>query len=164
MLSVALLAYKDGPPPNMTGGFGGETCRMCHTGSDVNAAGGSLRVNGLPERYRAGAVYLVTVTLTKEALSVGGFQMTARSADGGSAGSWRAVDDRAKAVGAWIQHTLRGSRAMVDGENRWQVEWTAPDAAAGEVQIHVAGNASNDDASALGDSIYTAEIRIAAER
>jgi len=163
MLCVGALAfYKDGPPPNMTGGFGAETCRMCHTGNPLNAPGGSLRIVGLPERYSPGARYAVTVMLNREGLYIGGFQLASRTRDGDPAGSWRVQDDRAKAAGAWVQHTLRGSRAQMDGENRWQVEWTAPNPAAGEIVFNAAANASNDDVSALGDFIYTSELRVSA--
>jgi hypothetical protein len=160
-LSVTLLAYKDGPPPNMAGGFGGETCRMCHTGNPIDQSGGALRITGLPASYRLGVTYPIAVTLTRDALYIGGFQMTARTRAGQSAGTWRALDDRTKVAGPFIQHTLRGSRAAADGENRWAVEWTAPDSALGEVVFNAAGNASNDDASALGDFIYTFEQSVA---
>ena len=47
----------DGPPIAHTGGFGEPTCRVCHQGQPLNAAGGTLRVEGLPGRYEAGRTY-----------------------------------------------------------------------------------------------------------
>lgn len=159
LLPVAVVAYKDGPPPNMTGGFGGETCHMCHNDDPLNAPGGSLRVTGVPEAYTPGQSYRLTVALAREGLYTAGFQMTARTAAGATAGSWRVLDERASVAGAFVQHTSKGTRVPSDGENRWEVEWTAPDRGAGEIVFNAAGNASNDDASALGDFIYTVELR-----
>ena len=58
----------------------------------------------------------------------------------------------------YAQHTARGSVASPPGALRWTMDWTAP-AARGTVIFHTAGNASDDDASALGDFIYTAVAR-----
>ena len=59
----------------------------------------------------------------------------------------------------FVQHTLIGSRVVRAGVNAWTIEWTAPAASAGPVQFNVAGNASNDDDSALGDFIYLKTLR-----
>lgn len=159
---LALWGYKDGPPPNMAGGFGGATCHMCHEGNAVNAPGGSLTIEGLTGTYTPGATYSLTITLKRGGLRSGGFQLAARFAGGEPAGLWSADGVRARiAPGGFVQHTERGTEAPSEGANQWIVEWTAP--AAGEVVFHAAGNASNDDASALGDFVYTAERRTASK-
>ena len=51
------------PPPGHTGGFGEPTCVICHQGSDLNAFGGGVTIEGLPSEYVQGARYLLTVLL-----------------------------------------------------------------------------------------------------
>jgi hypothetical protein len=161
-LGAAGLAYRDGPPPDRTGGFGGGSCHACHADNPVNAAGGSLQVTGVPERYEPGRVYRITVTLERAGLSTAGFQITARTTNRAFAGTWRALDDRAGVVDGFAQQTSRGARAPgAEGVNRWELEWTAPAAPVGDVLFHAAANASNDDASALGDFIYLGEWKAA---
>ena len=157
---LALWAYKDGPPPNMTGGFGGSTCHMCHQDNALNEPGGSLAIEGLPEAYTPGSTYAVSVRLRRPGLKVGGFQIASRSTSGQITGTWKAAGDRVRVAGGFVQHTSAGAEVSAEGLNEWNLEWTAPEA--GEVVFHAAGNASNDDASALGDYIYTAELRVAA--
>jgi hypothetical protein len=100
----------------------------------------------------------------------GGFEIAARFASGHEkakqAGAWRPLDQRVKLIPSqidarltFVQHTLAGSRAMKPGFNTWTVDWTAPSASAGPIQFNVAGNASNDDDSALGDFIYLKTLR-----
>jgi hypothetical protein len=54
-----------------------------------------------------------------------------------------------------------GTKASVPGELKWVVDWRAPDAEAELVVFRVAGNASNQDDSALGDYIYLTQRRSA---
>ena len=65
----------------------------------------------------------------------------------------------------FAQHTTAGTMAQPRRRAlRWALEWTAPQAAPAPVQFNVAGNASNNDASPLGDFIYVAEIASVAQR
>ncbi len=94
---------------------------------------------------------------------MGGFQLAARFADGKAAGTWSVTGDRARvASGGFVQHTKAGARVSATNVNEWQATWTAPER--GEVVFNVAGNASNNDASPLGDFIYVVELKSAAAR
>jgi hypothetical protein len=159
--AIALLAYKDGPPPNRTGGFGGETCIACHLGNPLNAPGATLSLTGLPAKYTPGAAYKLTLTLTKSGLYTAGFQIAARTAASQFSGAFRPLDDHTQIKEGFLSHTSRGADAE-KSPARWEFEWTAPAAASGDILFHAAANASNDDASALGDFIYTTEARLAA--
>lgn len=154
---------KDGPPPNRTGGFGGESCHMCHNDSPVNEPGGSLTISGVPEKYAAGQTYRLTVVLAREGMRRGGFQLAARNAEGMPVGRWKALDGRTAVAGRFVQHTAAGTEVSAGAENRWEVEWTAPAAGAGTVIFNAAANAANDDASPLGDHIYTGEWKSAGQ-
>jgi hypothetical protein len=170
-LPLAIFAYTDAPMPNRTGGFGGPTCQACHTGNDLNVPGGELTITGLPERYTPGETYRITVALKRAELHVGGFSLTSRFASGAlarsQAGEWQASDPRVtfhadvQTKVRYAQQTASGSRAATVGALRWELDWKAPQDA-DPVQFNVAANASNNDASPLGDYIYTREVTVPA--
>jgi hypothetical protein len=169
-LPIAAVAFKEGPYPNVTGGFGEQSCHLCHLDNPVNAPGGRLDVDGPPPAYAPGESYRITISIAREGLRRGGFEIAARFAagklKGRQAGTWKPLDDRVQLIpGAadktltFVQHTLAGSRAPVPGTNRWTIEWEAPQTPAGPVQFNVAANATNNDDSALGDYIYVKAVR-----
>jgi hypothetical protein len=169
-LSLAVSAFKEGPYPNVTGGFGEQTCHLCHLDNPMNAPGGAVVLDGIPPAFVPGQTYPVTVTIRREGLRRGGFEIAARFTGGRQkgrqAGSWRLMDARAQLIpGAvdkaltFVQHNQTGSRAATPGANTWTIEWTAPPAETGAVQFNVAANASNNDDSPLGDYIYVKVVR-----
>lgn len=174
-LPLGVAAYKEGPYPNVAGGFGDQTCHQCHLDNPMNAPGGLLAIAGVPPTYAPRQSYPITVTLTREDMRRGGFEIVARFAAGAlrgrQAGSWTLRDARVQMIpGAvdpalrFVQHTLAGSRTATKGVNSWTIDWTAPDAANGAILFNVAGNASNNDDSPLGDFIYTKSARSVAGR
>jgi hypothetical protein len=170
---VAILGFSDGPDPAVTGGFGEQTCLECHDDNGMNDASGRLNLSGIPEMYTPGKDYTITVTLARPELARAGFQLAARfdqgSSAGMSAGVLRANDPRTQLIeGAgrrvvYIEHTLAGSKIEPAGTAEWTFGWTAPETG-GSVIFHAAGNASNDDRSALGDFIYTTSAHSVAGR
>ena len=171
-LPLAASAFKEGPYPNVTGGFGEQTCHLCHLDNPINAPGGAVTLEGIPPSFTPGETYPITVTISRQGLRRGGFEIAARfgggKQKGRQAGSWRLLDARAQLIpGAvdkaltFVQHNQIGSRASTPGANSWTIEWTAPPADAWPVQFNVAANASNNDDSPLGDYIYTKVVRTA---
>ena len=158
------VAYRDGPPPGFSGGFGEQSCDACHFSNEVNAAGGSLEIGGSGEEFVPGKSYPITITLARRGVSaVGGFQLTARFADDGAQAGTLEVDsadaDRiAVTTDREVQYAyqrLVGSVPAVTDSFRWVVRWTAP-ATGRTVIFHAAANASDGDGSASGDYVYTA--------
>jgi hypothetical protein len=167
---LAAWAFKEGPYPNVAGGFGEQSCHLCHLDNPVNAPGGSVALIGVPPAFAPGQSYPITVTISRDGLRRGGFEISARFASGKQsgrqAGTWKPLDPRVQLIpGAvdkaltFVQHNLAGSRVSETGANRWTVEWTAPSLATGPVQFNVAANASNNDDSPLGDYIYVKAVR-----
>jgi hypothetical protein len=156
--------YPASPPPAHTGGFGEPTCYECHFEGELNEAGGSLMLDGLPEAYEPGRTYRITVTLTRPGLAQGGFQLAARFAEGATAGrqagTLRAIDERVEVVRAgepaveYASHSFEGTEPVSPDTVRWAVEWSAPAEAGGDVAFHAVGNAADGDASPFGDRIY----------
>jgi hypothetical protein len=171
-LPLAASAFKEGPYPNVTGGFGEQSCHLCHKDNPINAPGGSVTLDGVPPVFTAGQTYPITVTISREGLRRGGFEIAARFASGKQkgrqAGAWQPVDARVQLIpGAvdkvltFVQHNLSGSRVAATGANTWTINWTAPTPASAPVQFNVAANASNNDDSPLGDYIYLRMVRSA---
>jgi hypothetical protein len=169
-LPLAAFGFKEGPYPNVTGGFGEQSCHLCHIDNPVNAPGGAVTLDGVPPSYVPGQTYPVTIKIAREGLRRGGFEVAARFASGKQkgrqAGVWKPLDARVQLIpGAvdkvltFVQHNLTGSRVAATGANVWTVEWTAPTGAAAPVQFNVAANASNNDDSPLGDYIYVKAVR-----
>lgn len=148
----------------MTGGFGEPTCGFCHIGSDLNAYGGRVSVEGLPSSYEAGREYVLTVDLRADETAVAGFQFAVRyhegQARGRPAGSLEPVDARTAVTDSlgvgYIHQTEGGSVTSDPSGARWSFSWRAPQAG-GPVVFHVAANSGNGDNSPLGDLVYTAE-------
>jgi hypothetical protein len=136
------------------------SCYQCHWDNLLNDPAGRISLSGITETYYPGERYLITVAIAHPELVKGGFQMSARFEDGRNAGAFRNVDELTAVVPdedgriRYIQHTAMGSRKVTGGKTQWEVEWTAP-SAGGAVLFHLAANASNGDASPLGDFIYT---------
>jgi hypothetical protein len=173
-MTVTASAFKEGPYPNVTGGFGEQSCHLCHLDEPINAPGGAVELAGVPPVFTPGAVYPITVTIRREGLRRGGFEIAARYATGKQkgrqAGAWRVTDARAQLIpGAvdktlvFVQHNLAGSRTPTPGSNSWTIEWTAPESPSAPVQFNVAANASNNDDSPLGDHIYLKAARTRAK-
>lgn len=154
----------------MTSGFGEPSCEQCHLDNRLNDPGGTLVLTGVPERYVARQSYQITVNLSRAGMTRGGFEISARFASGDrrsrQAGLWRALDERVQIVQSetgppvlFVQHNSAGSIVSKTGTTSWTMEWSAPEAGTDPVQFNVAGNASNDDASPLGDYVYIEEFR-----
>ncbi len=168
-VGVATLAYREGPVPAMTGGFGESTCRSCHFDNPPDAPRGSLRLEGLPERYEPGRTYRIQIDVRRPDIRRAGFELAVRFAEGPArgrqAGRLQPVDARTRTITSedglisYIQHNEAGSAAE-DGRGHWTIAWTAPDDALGPVVFNVAANAANDDASPLGDYIYTVALGV----
>jgi hypothetical protein len=55
LAAVSASAFKEGPYPNVTGGFGEQSCHLCHLDNPMNDAGGSVQVAGVPPTFRKAA-------------------------------------------------------------------------------------------------------------
>lgn len=163
-----LLAYREGPPPGHTGGFGEPTCAECHFGGPVNPDRGSVNVE-IPTAFEPGRTYRIAVALTHPDMRVAGYQLAVRFDDGPrrgeQAGTLRPVGPRTAVTGdtatgvRYAHQTAGGTALSGTGEARWVLEWRAPETD-GDVAVHVAANAANDDASEFGDVIFTNDARI----
>jgi hypothetical protein len=169
MLSTALCgvaaAFENGPPPGHTGVLGQSDCTECHFDNGTDAQRGAVKLIGVPATYLAGQRYEISVTLKHSALSTGGFQLAIQDIAGNPAGRLNAIHDDVKTISvdgtdnSYIQHSKPRRKRNGDTDIQWTVVWTAPGGNR-ELIIGVAAVAANDDASALGDYVYTATARV----
>lgn len=163
VLALGGMAFLDRPPSGFTGGFGEPTCYQCHFDGTLNAPGGTVAVEGLPEAYVPGKTYPLVLRVARKALRNGGFQLTAREQEtSAQAGLLTTTDDRTAVTEAkgitYLSHTRIGTATSTPDSIRWAFEWTAPKKAAGPVVFHLVANAGDGDESQFGDTIYTLEI------
>lgn len=154
----------------MSGAPNDSNCTACH-GGRPNSGQGSVKVtfaNGTT--YTPGQTQRITVTITDPAARRWGFEVSPRLAsDPGSkgAGTMASVDGNTQLLPPrsgiqWITHTLNGTRPGTTGSITFQFDWTAPDAAAGDVNFYAAANAANGNNLDTGDLIYTSQATLTA--
>jgi hypothetical protein len=161
-------AYAEGAPPGFSGGFREDSCHACHFHAELNAAPGTLTIDGIPARFAPGERYSLTVTLTRAGMKRAGFQLAVRFKDkGAQAGSLeagRTDGERVKIENAggiqYAGHRLAGSTIADADTTRWGVDWVAP-AGGGPVIFSVAANAADGDERVDGDFVYTAAVEAA---
>jgi hypothetical protein len=167
------VAFPDGAPARVAGGFGGDTCLACHWEFDDEVdSEGSLRVTGLPEAWTPGTSYTLEIEVERPGMVVGGFQLVARfAADTAQAGTFRIPERESGRIAVleeggllFAQHTEEGTPAIEGTESvRWRVVWEAPGVEApggGEVVLNVSVVAGDGDRSQMGDYVYSSEFRV----
>ena len=169
--AVPAVPTVEGPPPGFTGGFGEQSCVVCPQGSDINAFGGRVVVEGLPTVYAPGRESLLTVLLEAEETQAAGFQITSRYTGGvgwgRNAGRLSPADARVSVTDSagvsYVHQSREGSRTLSSDGSSWSVIWVAP-TEGGPVTINVAANSGNADNSPLSDLVYTAEVIVPPQR
>lgn len=162
---VTVLAYPDGPPD----GYAGDppnraTCVACHNSFPLNSGQGRLQLNDLPERFRPGEQYRLTVQLSDPNARRWGFELTALNENNQRAGTIAVVDQNITQISVsnqrqYLKHTLNGTFRNQANAAQWSFNWTAPDEEnPGTITFYIAGNAANNNGSSSGDRIYAVAI------
>jgi uncharacterized protein (TIGR03437 family) len=177
IVPVVLYSSASGPIIRVSGAPGDGTCNQegCHTGPDVNTAGGSVVLTSPSGTfYTPGQKLLLTLKITDSKAKVYGFQMSARL-DGnpinGQAGTFT-EDSQQKVLcdNSILRNDSKGCPSIYPVEfiehnapyqpNTINVTWTPPATDAGPVTLYVAANAANGDGTNAGDHIYTASLQL----
>jgi hypothetical protein len=160
-LPIAALAFKEGPYPNVTGGFGDQSCHLCHLDNPINAPGGSLTVEGVPPLFVPGDTYRVTVTISRDGLRRGGFEIAARFAGGKrkgrQAGAWRLLDDRAQLISGAVGRVLTPGSAPRVSQRGVVVPGSPPRVFQRGGVVFVQHNLAGSRAAAGGSNGWTIE-------
>ena len=147
-----------------TGSPGEQTCNQssCHTGTVVNAGGGTLELtssNMTNWEYVPGQTYTFSVTVAEDGRGLFGVGLECLKSNGDNAGTLTpglGSQIKLKTVSGFqrrnIVHTENGGESP--NEHTWTFTWTAPATDEGDLTIYAAGNATNGNGSANGDHIY----------
>jgi hypothetical protein len=166
-LTALAIAYSFGPPTGRTGDsfFAGESvCTECHADNPLNAPGGTLTISGVPAQYVPGTTYPITVTISRSGQQRWGFQLAVRTtATQTQAGTLTATDPERTFISlesTGVQYISHNTAGTLPGapQGSWTFNWTAPDAALGELRFSCAANAANGNFTNFGDFIYTAVV------
>jgi hypothetical protein len=168
--SIALAAsrlplHQAGPQPAHTGGFGEPTCHACHFDYPLNdEPRASIALAGLPEKLEPRQTYTLQLSIEHAELRRGGFQLSARFADGSAAGMFLVADSSHVRVQqhngiGYLSHTATSADAVDSHTISWNIAWIAPSEVR-PVSFHVAVNVANSDASEFGDRIFSASFAV----
>ena len=125
-----------------------------------------VEVLGLPQRYRSGKQYDLTIRITDPEQAGAGFQISAEGI-GGHTGSFLILDDlRTQYAGydggtVYVTHTVDGVDDSVanwianGGSYEYSLGWKAPADDQGQTTFFTAGNAINDADLFYGDRYYS---------
>jgi hypothetical protein len=154
-----LWAYSAGPLPGLTGALGESNCQQCHLGNSLNASGGSLSINNVPQNYAPGQTYQIQVVIARSGQQRWGFELAARATSNGQqAGTLTSISAATQIVSSngiqYIEHTSSGT-SLGAAQGSWTFSWTAPAVQVGPIIFAAAGNAANGNFANTGDFIYT---------
>ncbi len=180
----SLSAFSTGPPAQRTGVPGeatGLTCTACHRGTDLNAdTRGRLTIEA--GAYKPGVKQTIKVILEHPEAMRWGFQLTVRLASNPlmpAGGTFTAVPGAIRVVcsgtpvngpqpcpageSEFATHVAATTFAGQRNRAEWEIQWTPPAAAAGDLMIYAAGNAANNSGTNVGDMIYNTSRMIGVE-
>jgi len=158
-ISYNLQSGVKKPPLEKTNAPGESTCVDCHTGTALNAGGGSMSIvfSGANNKYKPNKTYTITVSVDDPAESdKGGFETTILNTSNVAAGTVTITDS----ANTMLRHDNANGRDYVSNffgeENKvsWSFQWKAPATPVGKITIYTCTNATNNDSTYLGDHIY----------
>jgi hypothetical protein len=175
-VNTILMSYQTGSPAGYTGApQDGVTCAVsgCHTSKlDDTTNGSRLTVQLLNNQspvvnYAPGKSYTLKIRLRRAGCVKMGFETTAfKGTKFVHAGSFIIGSNSninfTPSNNDYVTHSFSGTAITdtVADATVWTVDWTAPPAGTGTVNFYTSGNATNDDATVLGDHIYTNKLAI----
>lgn len=159
-----LFSYSGGSPGGKTGsmGDGGNTCTDCHNDFEVQEQDGWISTNVPAVGYTPGETYKVFADGTHEGVVKFGFELTAENEAGDKMGTFTITQgERTQFTNddAAVTHTQAGN-VPIDDANVWEMDWTAPTDAEGNVIFYAAFNAANGNTNTGGDQIYTSNLSV----
>ena len=161
------ISNNGGAPAGRTGspGDGGLTCAIsgCHLPGPAPAAMAGWITSNIPGTgYVPGSTYTITATATRPGHVEFGFEISPQNAIGTLLGTLVVTNTiEMQLVGAnkYITHKLAGTSAP-GGTKTWNFNWIAPAAGTGNVTFYGAFNASNNNNSNTGDTIFTSTLLV----
>ncbi len=169
------FAKVKGAPPMASGVPGQRSCMSskCHGQYELNSGKAVIEISGLPEKYKTGESYEITLSMKEKGKKVFGFEVSVANADIAPVGELQVADAKhtqliestryaAYSNLQFLTHTAKGIRGPKKGfSQEWKFSWQAPDSLAGAANFYFAFNAGNGNKKKTGDRIYTRSFEIA---
>jgi hypothetical protein len=162
-IALLIIANSSGSVGGKTGspGDGGSTCTDCHAGDPV-AVTGWINSNIPPEGYTPGSAYNLTAVGNHTGVVLFGFELTAEDVQGNKVGTLTVTDPLQTQLtnsNNAITHTSNGI-TPIGNMKTWNMGWTAPAEAIGEITFYATFNAANGNGNTSGDVIYTSTLTV----
>lgn len=163
LLAAVLISgtlNNTGSPGRKTGSqLDGQTCTQCHTGSatQVNWISTNIPETG----WTPGNTYDISINAFHGTAPKIGFEITAEN-NSEKVGIFTITDPnrmRFSVQEKAVTHKDAGN-AATNGENSWEMQWTAPNENKGDITFYAAINAANGNGNTSGDTIYTSSLLI----
>lgn len=171
---VVLMSFGGGDEFHSTGGApagyagdpsgGNKTCNTsgCHTGATVGTLTGVFSSTIPPAGYTPGATYTITASFVRPGHSKFGFEASPQNTTGTKLGTLANITGGTQLVGPggkYVTHTSSGVSGT--GSRTWNFKWTAPATGLGPVTFYGTFNATNNNGTTAGDSIFRSTLVIA---
>lgn len=160
LISADFVSSGSAPVGNT--GAENRTCINCHGGNSLNAAGGSVTIEGLPTTYTPGSTYDFSVKInhgssnrTRWGFAVKAVTNTTPTA----VGTFTETNPNARVSSGEIGQQFAPFSSSSNTYTFNNLKWTAPEnpsANQSNITFYVVGNAANGDGDDSGDFIYTA--------
>ncbi len=156
--SNGMVGYTNSPSEN--------NCRSCHNSFALNSGGGSIASASADMTswiYTPGTTYNMSITVSKAAITLFGFDVEILDSTGANAGTIN-VTDAAKTqtsnvtIGGKTRTNLThktGGGAGSTGAATFNFSWTAPASSVGNVTMYYSGIAADANRGTSGDYVYT---------
>lgn len=158
---VSGVMYHGASPGGKTGSpIDKANCTQCHQGSATTSV--DWITSNIPETgWKAGETYTITATAVSADAKKIGFELTAENSSA-KAGTFVITDATRTQLGnknASVTHTTAGNPPL-NGQNQWQMNWTAPATNDGDITFYAAFNCANGDGTNSGDGIFLSQLKV----
>ncbi|MFN7918645.1 MAG: choice-of-anchor V domain-containing protein [Bryobacteraceae bacterium] len=167
-IPLVIIGKQTGADPGYTSGPGedpqGCATARCHTGTGNPTRGSGVEIDfGGGTTYTPGVKQRWTIRVTGASTAAYGFEVSARLANNQQAGSFASVNAETQVICADGREKPCRPDANVEypthtnpkrGDNSFEIEWTPPATASGDIKVFAAGNAANGNRSENGDRIF----------
>lgn len=166
--TLLLFAFSGSHPTTGSGGYTGapndNVCTTCHTpGGSID---GTIAIGGLPASVTANTTYPLTITITNTAGSAtrAGFQMVSLKTNLSNGGTFSvpasepSAQVKTAAGKSYVGH--QPAKNFSGGEVIYNVDWTAPTSATGDVTVYAAAILANGANGNANDKFVTTNMAV----
>jgi hypothetical protein len=160
LLAMSGTLNNGGSPNRKTGSpLDGANCTQCHTGAVIQA---NWISTSIPEDgWEPGKTYTVTLNASHSTAPKIGFELTSETPTE-KTGKFTITDNTRTKLAFQsfsVTHQATGTTSS-NGENSWEMQWTAPAIDKGGITFYAAFNAANGNGSTSGDTVYVSSLLV----